>query len=83
MPESVVVATLLRLEEKDSTVSQVEIDEVLGLCARINLTYHLTRNTDKLTVGDEAPEVPPNDAVPCRAFAVIELAELVPIVLQS
>lgn len=67
---------LLRLEEEDCTVTQVEIDEVLRLCAIVSTSLVKVKHCQPkviLTVCDEAAEVPANNAMPCCALPLIKL----------
>lgn len=69
---------LLGLEEQDSAVPQVEVDKVLRLCRPVSIRVlpAFQSTHDKLTVGDEAAEVPSHNAVPCRALALVELCRV-------
>ena len=67
-------SSLLGLEKQDCAVTQVEIDEVLGLCESVSM--HLVRYSwpiARLTVCDEAAEVPSDNAMPCCALPLVEL----------
>ena len=72
-------AALLRLEEEDGAVAEVEVDEVLRF-------YNLVSTRPKIyrgialweagpihTVGNKASKVPAYNAVPCGALLVVEL----------
>lgn len=73
---------LLSLEEQDSAVAKVEVDEVLCFCSStISDFARLLALSQRLTVGHEATEVSSYDAVPCSPFPVIEL--FVSLVLAS
>jgi hypothetical protein len=53
-------------------VSQVEVDEVLRLCAlSADLVVEYVRRLR--TMSDKASKVPAYDAVPCCALAAVEL----------
>ena len=59
-------------------MAEVEVDEVFGFWhfrvshAAVDAVYSWSA---RRTVGDEAAEVSTNDAVPCRALALVELGE--------
>jgi energy-converting hydrogenase A subunit M len=64
---------LLGLEEQDRAVTEVEVDEVLRLCWLLDISCSYAIGQRPHTVSDEASEITAYDAVPCCAFAVIEL----------
>lgn len=72
-------SSLLGLEKQDGAVTKVEVDEVLGLCMIVSMfTAKPTHASPRhlLTVGDEAAEVPANNAMPCCALPLVELEDV-------
>ena len=73
----VVGAVLLRLEEEDGAVPEVEVNEVFRLC---NLDGTVSRpscmfssHTKQLTMRDKTAKVPSYYTVPCCSLARVEL----------
>lgn len=73
----VVGAVLLRLEEEDGAVPEVEVNEVFRLCnldgAVSRPSWKLSSHTKQLTMRDKTTKVPSYYTVPCCSLARVEL----------
>lgn len=63
---------LLRLEEQDRAVPQVEVNEVLRFCNAVSCRSILIVALEH-TMRNEASEIPAHDAVPSGSSLVVEL----------
>jgi hypothetical protein len=66
----------LSLEEQDGAVTEIEVDEVLGLCAVVSELILYPCKAHVITVGYEASEISADYAMPCSAFTGIELGHV-------
>jgi len=73
------LAGLLSLEQQDSAMSEVEVDEVLRFCISsqlITLSGAVGVNDARwLTVSNKGAKVPADNAMPCCALPFVELVE--------
>ena len=65
-------ATSLSLEEKDRNVSEIKVDKVLRLW-RVVSAHSEVAAAVLLTMCHKAAKVPPNNAMPGRAFSLVKL----------
>ena len=64
---------LLSLEEQDSAVAEVEVDEMLRLWCRVSCHSSCTRRRVADTMSDKASKVAAYDAVPCGTLSAVKL----------
>lgn len=67
---------LLRLEEQDRAVSEVEVDEMLRLCRLRQKDLKRISRRSRLTVRNETTEIPSHNAMPGRSFTLVELSDI-------
>ena len=65
-------ARLLSLEQQDRDVAEIKVDEVFRFWDSL-VEGRLTQDRGVRTMSDERAEVPADYAMPCGAFALVEL----------